>query len=976
MNNQSSLVSDLPSILAAADKRETAIQKIFGKEEVLANLCQKVSKEMDFEFVSIQIIRPDENTIEAVYGTEWAGQANHYLEKLPQLRDIQADIAQSCKTEIIAGWDVDERFKDNNKFSRFDEWIYKNFHHKNYIRVFTPLFLIQDDSGNPNLTWLDDFDYKVTKNEINQNWFDRSPVDRLEEDNGQHTIIELDLHDLDSERNQTIVKVIGTVEVGYKKATQPIEVKKAVDLIKLVAQQALDIYSTLLPSVLKDIADNVRTIVKADFTSLYFLTSYNPNLRTRKISSGKIVPYLPEEEMQGNQEQLHYVYEVFSGEHSRFFLQTCRPHKGGLGEQAIQEQKYRFIPDPAQGHDNKTLEKLDPKVFNQGIRAIAAFPLLLDCQQEGVLYIGFKREHEFNENELNLVDLFAKGAVHAIRHAINYQEMRDRTNQLVTLHEVTQSLTQTPDEQTLLDQIAWSTLNILGADIVTIYEYIESKNKFSGKISTAGKLKSPEKLYIKQSKHYIPFKIINEVSELYVDDVSDDSIFQDSVFTKLEEIKSAAALRLKLGKGRQEETVGVMLINYRRHHDFSSNEKRFTEILASSTAIAIDNQRWLSTLKEIDRQIISTLEEKELMKLIVEKAQQITGSDWADLRVLEPLSQELAMKVFFPDKPHHVPRNTSIRIKLGEGITGWVAQEKKAYLTNDTQKDTQYKSIYRDSSSELCVPLLNGNHLIGVLNVESTQTEAFTRRHMQMLEALANRAVIAIQNTERQKHLITMKTTNTIEKWASNFVHRKINNDIAAIHQWAKELLREEKHAENTTILDILVTAEEILKESEDICFRIQPGKKQPIINLGQILQNALERVNNPVKVEINNDLPTELPTVLGNQRQLTDVFANFIENAFAAMPNGGSLFIGAEKINSWIKVWFRDTGIGISRGDLKKIFEPGFCKSPYRVGMGFGLWWAKAYIEEYLDGYLTVESTLEKGSTFTVVLPIDKKPI
>ena len=962
----------LQLVLEAASRRENAILNLFRHKETLKNFCEKIKKDLDFEFVSIQLIRPEEKTIEAAFGVDWAGQAKHYLEKSSILRDIQADIAQTCKTEIIAGWDIDERFKDkNHEISRFDEWRYKKFNHKDYIRVFTPIFLIEDDKGSLNLSWLDNFIPNVTKHELHQDWFNYKPKERSEKLNGQHTILELCFPDLDSERNWSFVEVIGTVEAGYKNPEQlklmtgkeSIEINQAIDLIKLVAQQARKIYSTLLPSVLKEIADSSRSLVKADSTSLHFLINSNQMPLTHKISACKIVPIFSEE-TQEEQDRIPFAYRVFSGKLGRHFLIQCAPRRNGLGEKAIQERKYKFVPNPSKDEKSQTLKKFNPKAFELGIRAIAAFPLLLEHKQ-GVLYISFQDEHQFTESELHLIDIFAKGAVHAIRHAITYQETQDCSNQITILHQVAQSLVQTPDGKALLEEIAWSTLNMLGADIVTIYEYKEQNRKF-GKPATAGKLKEPGRILLRQTKNYVPYKIISRYSNpYYVSDVSCDDIFQKSVFTDREEIKSVAAIPLKIGQKSQEETIGIMLINYRRTHNFSSDEQKLIETLASSAAIAIENQRWLSVLREIDREIISTLDKNQLLKLIVRKAQEITRADAVDIRLLEPINQELVMIAWLPEDT----RDKSIRTKLGEGITGWVAKTKEAYITNNTQEDSHYKSFYRKSDSELCVPLLDKKGLLGVLNVESKRTRAFTQRHEQQLQALADQAVIAIKNAENQQHLSTIKTTSTLEKWAVNFVHRAINNDVAAIRVWAKDILEEGEQKNKEKINKILNTAERIVEEANHVCIWIEPGKKVPV-SLAQIVQEIIDKTNLPPQVDLDYDLPPDLPQILGNQQQLIDVFDNLIQNALAAMPEGGTLSIGVEEIGSWVKIWVHDTGVGITKKNLKKIFKPGFRRQPSKTGMGFGLWWAKAYIEEYLEGYLTVESEFKKWSKFSVTLP------
>ncbi len=201
----------------------------------------------------------------------------------------------------------------------------------------------------------------------------------------------------------------------------------------------------LLPYVLETIVEHAMHIVGADSASLHWWLYDSDNNR--------------------------YIYEVCAGDIDLRFLKENPPRADGLGIQAIQEKRPKFIPDPSQGHHELELEDFDPAFFAQGVRAKAAFPLFVD-QKQGVLYLHFQRPHRFTEDEIGWVQLFIQRAVDAIRHATMYTQMRDRTRQLNALNAVAQSLVSRPEESELLKYIAWNARNVLVADIVTLYEYI------------------------------------------------------------------------------------------------------------------------------------------------------------------------------------------------------------------------------------------------------------------------------------------------------------------------------------------------------------------------------------------------------------------------------------------------------------------------------------------------------------------------
>jgi hypothetical protein len=85
----------------------------------------------------------------------------------------------------------------------------------------------------------------------------------------------------------------------------------------------------------------------------------------------------------------------------------------------------------------------------------------------------------------------------------------------------------------------------------------------------------------------------------------------------------------------KNEIVGLLFINYRYYHQFSDEEKQTIEILSSAAAIAIKNQRWLSILGDIDREIITTFDQGKLLKLIARKSAQITAADMAEIRLVD-----------------------------------------------------------------------------------------------------------------------------------------------------------------------------------------------------------------------------------------------------------------------------------------------------------------------------------------------------
>jgi signal transduction histidine kinase len=107
---------------------------------------------------------------------------------------------------------------------------------------------------------------------------------------------------------------------------------------------------------------------------------------------------------------------------------------------------------------------------------------------------------------------------------------------------------------------------------------------------------------------------------------------------------------------------------------------------------------------------------------------------------------------------------------------------------------------------------------------------------------------------------------------------------------------------------------------------------------------------------------------------QMSQVFLNLLINAVHAMPDGGALRISLERADGHAQAVIADTGHGIPKEDLPKIFQPFFTTKEAGKGTGLGLTVVHNIVEEH-GGTITVESEPGQGATFTITLPAGKQP-
>lgn len=123
--------------------------------------------------------------------------------------------------------------------------------------------------------------------------------------------------------------------------------------------------------------------------------------------------------------------------------------------------------------------------------------------------------------------------------------------------------------------------------------------------------------------------------------------------------------------------------------------------------------------------------------------------------------------------------------------------------------------------------------------------------------------------------------------------------------------------------------------------------------------------------IDLTLDFETVPLEVLGDYTQIQQCFTNFVFNAMEAMPHGGQLIIKAGVNDPPTGVWVTvtDTGVGIPQENMDKIFEPFFSTKTEVSGVGLGLAMVYGIIKAH-KGHITVESVLNKGTTFRIILP------
>jgi signal transduction histidine kinase len=233
---------------------------------------------------------------------------------------------------------------------------------------------------------------------------------------------------------------------------------------------------------------------------------------------------------------------------------------------------------------------------------------------------------------------------------------------------------------------------------------------------------------------------------------------------------------------------------------------------------------------------------------------------------------------------------------------------------------------------------------------------------------------------EAQERLIRMERLAILGQMASRVGH-ELRNPLAAIKNAAYflNMVLEEPNPKVKEMLEILEekvnTCERIISSLLDFGRTKPPDWRKADIN--DIVQEALARISVPENVEVVSQLDEALPIIQADPNQLGQAFGNIILNAIQSMPEGGQLVVKTSEVSEnlpqseWVAISFADTGVGIPEENLGKLFEPLFTTKTKGIGLGLAI--TRTLVEGH-GGTIKVQSEVEKGSTFTVRLPTDRK--
>jgi len=499
---------------------------------------------------------------------------------------------------------------------------------------------------------------------------------------------------------------------------------------------------------------------------------------------------------------------------------------------------------------------------------------------------------------------------------------------------------------------------------------------------------------------------------LIVEDITQDPRLA-SLIMKEEGLHYYLGVPLK-SKGK---LLGTLFVIAQKDRRYNPEEIQLLLSIGNQIGMAAENahlfkeaEQWIIQLEAI-RNITNRLNKlndvRNVAFAVVDEIKKVIEFDNCRVFLLSQNREELVPIAFGSEvREYRGETEEALRLKIGEGITGWVAQTGEALVIDDGERHPRSRhvpgSLYVDESI-IVSPMIYEGEVRGVITLSKLGLKQFNQNHLTLLNILANEAVVAIENAklfeslkqayaklkEAQEQLFQSEKLRALGEMAGGVAH-DFNNLLGAILGRAQLLLLstpDEKTKKGLKIIEkVALDGAETVRRIQEFT-RLRADENFVKLDINEILRESLEITEHKWKdeaqkkgvlIQVETFLSKDPPLVAGNPSELREVFVNMILNAIDAMPRGGTFSLSTKPKEDHILALVTDTGSGMSEEVRRKVFDP-FFSTKGTKGTGLGMSLAYGIILRH-NGKILIESQEGKGSTFTVKLPMykidDKKRI
>ena len=484
----------------------------------------------------------------------------------------------------------------------------------------------------------------------------------------------------------------------------------------------------------------------------------------------------------------------------------------------------------------------------------------------------------------------------------------------------------------------------------------------------------------------------------------------DPEFTLLQAKQGGLRTLLGVPLLRDGRPIGVFVLQRSTVRPFTDKHMELVETFANQAVIAIENVRLFEELqartRELDRSVqelkslgavaqavSSSLELNVVLGRILEHACAMSDAGGGSIYVLDKSRGQFDLEAGHNMSNELITQVRQHPIRSGESVVGQCVERRQAVGIGDLAQAPPHPIydmlIKAGVRALLAVPLLHQDEVIGALVVRRMEAGVFTADAIALLQSFADQSAVALENARlfdeiAQKSRELEIASQHKSQFVANMSH-ELRTPLAAILGYAELMQEGFYEPQGKKSLDALTRIRSngkhllgLINTVLDIA-KIEFGQfslnlaEYAIESVVETVRVATESLAETKKLVLKTDVAKKLPVGLGDEQRLTQVLLNLVGNAIK-FTDTGEVRITATAANGHFTVGVTDTGPGIPAEELKRVFEQFHqidnSNTKAKGGTGLGLAIAKQIVEMH-GGRIWVESTLGKGATFQMELPV-----
>jgi PAS domain S-box-containing protein len=426
----------------------------------------------------------------------------------------------------------------------------------------------------------------------------------------------------------------------------------------------------------------------------------------------------------------------------------------------------------------------------------------------------------------------------------------------------------------------------------------------------------------------------------------------------------------------QGQVMGVIDVLDNRPQHFTKADQELLTLFANHAAIAIENARLMEQEKRHAEEL--TRYSTSLEQLVFERTGKLAESE----RRFRELADLLPQIVFETDEKG----NFVFLNRVGFTSTGYSEKQIRDGLSafqmfppEDAKRgmENMARILNGQSSgpSEYMILRKDGSTFPALIHSSQIIQSGKPVGLRGLVIDITERKQMEARLAESQRLATIGETTAMVGHDLRNPLQGIVSTIYLAKRKLESPLESSREAAVKPGLVDMLETIENEAEYMDKIVSDLQdyaaPLKTEPKpVEMEPLVKDTLSKTRIPQNVKVSFKVSKPLPTVIIDPAVMRRVFSNLIMNAIQAMPDGGGLEIDMYGTDESMFIAFKDTGMGIPEENMGKLFNPFFTTKA--KGQGLGLPVCKKLVEAQ-NGWITVESKLGAGSTFTVKLPIIK---